>query len=161
MDVLFQRAAGHELHRDVTDVAGDHRLVHVDDVRVVQRAGQRGLVLQVFAVLAAVARVFEEGLFDDLDRDFALAERVESQEHFAGRAVADLAQDAVVAKEGGGAGRLRGCGGCFHARQFTPSGVARTVGISRLVRDGALADNSGAPNAGHAAFGFSKHGTIH
>jgi hypothetical protein len=98
---LLERAARHVLHHDVALVPLDHRVVHADDVGVVQLAGERGLVqeqlLEALGFLLAHLGV----ALRDLHGDLAVVERVLGEVHEGRGALAQLGQDAVLADLGG------------------------------------------------------------
>ena len=95
--VLLQRPAVDELHHDVVQLVLGDRIVDLADVRVRQLAGERGLGdEQLFEQLAARG-VAENLLEHQLYRHVAAVERIVAQEHFAGRAFAELAHHAVFA----------------------------------------------------------------
>ena len=98
MDVFFQRAAGHIFHHDVIRFVAEYRFVGRDDVRMDELARQRGLVLQLLAILPAEPRVVEEFLLDHLDGDLAVLERVVSQIDHAGPALSQFLDQAIRAE---------------------------------------------------------------
>jgi hypothetical protein len=74
--VRLERRAGHVLHHQVAVVGLDHRVVDLDDVRVVEPAGERGLGDEGLVLHALVLRVGVAVEQKHLDRDVAPAERV-------------------------------------------------------------------------------------
>ena len=95
--VLVERRAGHVLHHQVAAVGLDHRVVDVDDVRVVQLAGERGLGDERLVHHALGLGVDAGRELQHLDRDVAVGERVAREVHAAGGAAADLADHRVLA----------------------------------------------------------------
>ena len=89
--VRVERLAVHVLHHQVAAVGLDHRVVDVDDVRVVQLAGERGLGHERLVDHALAFGIRARGELQHLDRHVALGERVAREEHAAGGAAADLA----------------------------------------------------------------------
>ena len=71
--VRLERRAGHVLHHQVAVVGLDHRVVDLDDVRVVELAGERGLGDERLVLHALVLRVGVAVEQEHLDRDVALA----------------------------------------------------------------------------------------
>ena len=96
--VRVERGAGDVLHHQVAVVGLGHRVQDVDDVRVVQLAGERGLGEErlVHHALGVRVRVLVEQ--EHLDRHFPVGEGVARQEHVAGGAATDLADDRVLAE---------------------------------------------------------------
>ena len=76
----------HVLHHQVAVVGLDHRVEDVDDVRVVELAGERGLGEERLVHHALGLRVGMLVEQEHLDRDLAVGERVAREVHAAGRA---------------------------------------------------------------------------
>ncbi len=94
---LFQRAALDELHHDVAVLVLHHRVVDLHDVRVVELAGERGLVEEHALVHRAVLGVLQRLRERDLHRHLALGEGILGEVYLAGGAAAQLAQQLVLA----------------------------------------------------------------
>jgi len=93
----FSRVAALDvLHHDVAVLVLDHRVEDLHDVRVVQLAGERGLVqehaLVHRRVLVALERLGER----DLDGDLAFGERIVGEIDLGGGALAELAHQLVL-----------------------------------------------------------------
>ena len=124
--VLLQRAARHVLHHQVAAVRLDHRVVDVDDVRVVELAGERGFGDERLVHARARSRYrAPRANSQHLDRDVALGERVARKVDVAGGAAADLADHRVLADR---LLRLRLLD--FHARAY----FGRRAAAARLRR---------------------------
>ena len=96
--MCVERAAGDVFHDDVADVLGDHRVVDLDDVRVVELADQRGLVEEQVAVQLALFRVAQDAGDGHLDRHVALRERVAGEVDGAGRTFPEFPDQFVLAE---------------------------------------------------------------
>jgi hypothetical protein len=94
---LLERAALDVLHHDVAVLALDHGVVDLDDVRVVELAGEARLVEEHALVERAVLGALERLGVDQLERDLALGERVVAQVHLAAGALAELGEKLVFA----------------------------------------------------------------
>ncbi len=95
--VRLEGHAGNVFHHQVAALGLDHRVVDVDDVRMVELAGERGLgherlVLHPLGLgVGALARQ------QHLDRHVPVGERIAREVDAAGRAAADLAQHGILA----------------------------------------------------------------
>jgi hypothetical protein len=86
-----QRCAFDELHRHVAVASGHARLVNRDDVRVVQRGGERGFAQQAIERVVAVDRRGP----DQFDRDVPAEARIVGAIHLAHAARTELGTDSV------------------------------------------------------------------
>jgi hypothetical protein len=98
MGMGFQRAAGDILHDDIAEILGDHGIVDLDDVRVVELADQRGLVEEQVAVQLALFRVAQDARAGNLDRHVALGKRVAAEVDGAGRTFPERLDQFVFAE---------------------------------------------------------------
>ena len=97
LDHLRQALAFDELHRVVVDAAFDADGVDGDDVRVVERGGGAGFVLEAGQLLLVEHR----GERQDLQRDAAAERELLGLVDDAHAAAAELAEDAEVAEHAG------------------------------------------------------------
>ena len=95
-----ERSAVDQLHRDVAVVVDRSGLVDRDDVRVVERGGERGLAKQPFERVIFAARVADERAPNDLQRDVATKPRIVRTIDLAHAASTELAQDTIRSDAG-------------------------------------------------------------
>ena len=99
--VLGERGAVDHLHHEVAQrIAGAHvleaRVENADDVRMAQLAGERRLVLEEAQLAPCILGIGGE-LLQHLDRDLALAERIDREIDRAGRTLAEQLLHLVLA----------------------------------------------------------------
>jgi hypothetical protein len=92
-----KRAAGDILHDQIRRDRVRHRIEDLDHVRVLQLADEGRLRGEEALRIVAVDRIAGGRRADSLDRDVAALEVVVAEEDLAGRAVAEPADDAVLA----------------------------------------------------------------
>ncbi len=93
----LQRRAGDVLHHEVAAVRLDHRVVDVDDMRVVQLPGERRLGDERLVHHALFLRIGVLVELEHLDRHVAIGEGIAREVHLAGGAAADLLRDRIFA----------------------------------------------------------------
>ena len=94
----LERGAGHVLHDQVAVLGLDHCVEDLDDVRMAELAGERGLGEERLVHHALGLRIDVLVEEEHLDGDVAVGERVAREVHAAGRAAADLPNDRVFAQ---------------------------------------------------------------
>ena len=94
---IFQRSAGNVFHNDVAEIFGDHGIVDLHDMWMLQLANQRGFVEKQVRVHLAAFKMFQNFWESDFDGYVAPGKRVIGQIDRCRSAPANLANQVIFA----------------------------------------------------------------